>query len=155
MQELIKAYNHKDVIGVCKDIGGRHWEDVRGEVVAKILWMPEEEREKINNMVAYMVRLCYNYAQDLYKKKETRVTVLTPNFDDCFDTEYIDNKIRDKVLDDCNSTKRFFNARVWVFSNQAGSVKAFSRTTTIPYRYLIQAYREYREYLQNWIKDND
>lgn len=139
-------YNHPNIIGVCRDLGGSEWEDIRNDVFLKVLEMSESERSKIKNLLAFMVMMCRNAAIDRLRKKKP---ILEPHLHEYKDEVFEDKKIRDIVLNDCNNPLIFQHARTFVYCNQYGSIKAFSKRTKIPYRELTKLYNEYREYLKS------
>lgn len=147
------AYNSKDVIDACKNIGGCNWEDIRGEVVAKLLELPNEKLEKIKDFKAYIIRSCYYSAIDISRKFKNITFVELPK-----EMQHPRNEeqsiIFQKILKDYDNKKRFYHARVFIGVQYYGSVKAFSRVIGIPYNELGKVYKEYKEYLYRWQKSH-
>ena len=58
-----------------------------------------------------------------------------------------------KIFEDCQHPKRFYHARVFMYCNEFGSVKAFSSEIKIPYKELLNVYNDYKKYLKEWAKN--
>lgn len=151
-------YNHPNVIGVCRDLGGSEWEDIRNDVFVKLVSMSEDERNEIKNMVAYAVRLCANRARDFHKKRKP--LYIDPMEMEVPQLETEGTNILGKLEADFFSGKlRMTAARVFVYSNQYGSIRAFHKVLKrkglpITYNVLRQLYNDYRVYLKDHIRNS-
>jgi len=61
-------------------------------------------------------------------------------------------RIYNKIVEDMDSCKRWYHSRIFMGCLRYGSILAFSQATKIPYRELRESYKDYKEYLKDWLK---
>lgn len=156
-EQIIEAYSCADLIKACKNIANNNWEDLRGQVLIKMLEMNQHQRDKIKSVKGFMIRSCWNLGLDIKKSKfnSLEFVQITENH---HETEIVnDTFVIDRIKQDLENPKRFYNARVFVYSNVYGNVfglysKIKKSGLYIPYNELLKAYNEYKTYIKNYAK---
>ena len=152
--EIVEAYHNKDLIGVCKNIGGDDWQDIRGEVTAKMFEMCDEDYKKIRDVKSFMIFSCRNFGIDTIRK--TKNIDLCAEFEDMAEQltedEDLSIKIHEKIAEDMANPKKLYHSRVFFYCLTHKNIRAFSNEIGIPYNQVREAYNEYKSYLRNWIK---
>lgn len=114
--------------------------------------MPEDKKQSITNVVGYMVLACRNYGLDKLKAVKPFTFVKLELIDDLPESGFEDTRIYNKILQDMDSVKRWYHSRIFIGCLRYGSILAFSQATKIPYRELRESYKDYKEYLKDWLK---
>lgn len=141
----------EDVINACKVIGGNEWEDLRGEIVTRLLEMNEERLKGIKSIKGYMIMSCYNLGLDKKKKFKDINFVELP-----YQMTELDpichQELLDKIESDANNPKRFYHARVFKYCIQYKTAQNFSQASGIPYNEVRRAFNDYKIYIKQWTK---
>lgn len=153
---ITEAYYSADLIKACKSIADNNWEDLRGQVLVKMLEMNKHQREKIKSVKGFMIRSCWNLGLDIKKSKLNSIEFVQINDQVMSQVEEIkDTLIIDKIKKDLENPKRFYHARVFVYSNVYGNVYGLytnikKNGLVIPYNELLKTYNEYKQYIKNY-----
>ena len=148
--DIVEAFKHRDVIRTCRQYGGEYWQDLRQDTAVSICQMDKDSLSKVNNMVAFMIRCVVNKAKDMKKK---RMVITINNLVDYPDIPPPESNLMTKVYLDCISQKRFYEARMFVFTNIVGNHRSFQKLSKIPYRECRDAYMSYVKYLRNYFNE--
>lgn len=151
--KLVQYYQDAGVIRVCREVGGEHWEDIRGEVIYKLLNLSEEKQEQIKNVRGFLMYSCRNYGIDQIKKIKLETVPIIENIKEPELREFDILRLNRKIENDCDSPKRFFQARIFKFCQIYG-VNTFSSMIRIKRNIIIEANREYKQYLKNWYENS-
>lgn len=154
-QLVTEAYNSTDLIKACRSIADNNWEDLRGKITLRMLEMPIEQRLKVKSVKGFMIRSCWNLGLDEKRKFANIKFVELKDFEE--NIEIVNTKVIDKIKSDLEHPKRFYHARVFVYSNVYGNVlglykKIKSTGLNIPYAELLNVYNEYKLYLKNYAR---
>ncbi len=148
-KEIINCYNSEQIINYCKKLDPNNWQDLRGDVITRILSLPEDEFKNIKSMQGFIMSSIRN--RHLDNKKKRGVDLLyVDSLSDFADIPNIDYGIRYKVLSDCFNNNRFYEARVFVYSHVFGSCRALASILKIEYRNILKSYTDYQSYLRNF-----
>jgi hypothetical protein len=140
-----------DVINACKIIGGNEWEDLRGEIVTRLLEMNLERLQGIKSIKGYMLMSCYNLGLDKKKKfKDINFVELPYQLTELAPIDHQD--LLDKIEADSNNPKRFYHARVFKYCIQYKTAQNFSQASGIPYNEVRRAFNDYKKYIKQWTK---
>jgi hypothetical protein len=146
---IVEAYNHSDLIKACKNVSPNQWQDIRSEIAAKMLEMPEARINTIENILAYMVRSAYYLSIDMIRK-EKPIEVSEIQTEGSTDN----SAIIEKITKDLDHPKRFYHARIFMYCITYKSVKAFSRKSGIPYNEVRETFIDYKKYIKEWSKSH-
>ena len=171
-QAIAELYTNQLFVAMCKKYGKDDNEELRSEVIAILLEMPED---KINHIIESQYLLPYALRvvriQAVSKRDKFNKNFNYPfKFDiDINDIELVDDSVdineieesqkeAEKVIakikeDSCNQfSDYFYGSRLVLLKVEKGSIKEVSRSTGIPYRSMQDALKKYITHLQEWRK---
>ena len=156
---------------MCKRYGQNNHQELKSEVMAILLELPEVKKQSIaenNYIVPYAIQTlrfqvsARNWTSFRKAFANRECLVYLENFEDfdILDTEYketpievekIKKKIESDMLDQNN--KYFYHSRLLnELINNNLNTKQLSREIGIPYTSVRHAIKEYREHLREWLK---
>lgn len=172
-KEIEHLYNNDIFIALCKRYGGDNFEDLRQEIIVMIMEMPQDKLSHIvdsNYLLPYALQMVRFQTSTHPRSQGTKFNKLFNQKNQSIDeiyhpTEYepdlelnfIDSKIiLKKIWDDSSSqdNKYFYHSRLVLEKLKYKHFTMLSKVTKIPYKSVLDAVKQYRNYLDQWQKNN-
>lgn len=149
-ERIAEAYNDRRVVSACRNIRPHDWQDIRSDVAEKLLNMTDAQLTSIRDMGGFMAMCCRNACLDIQRASQRRIMIELPA--DIADITDGYERLNAKIQSDMDSPKRFYHARIFIYSLAEQNMLAFSRKIGIPYGEIRRTIQEYTEYLKEWVK---